>query len=602
MRKRFLANWPIARKTGLISALSFVGLLLVASGYFAVRWYEAGIQQVRDRSDEAALVTRTLSENFLLARRAEKDFLLRLDEKYSESHRQISADVGELLKQLEALSPDQSSDIRLFLSGYAAYDQQFEKVVGAWRQVGYSEEEGLRGTLRNSVHKAETRLNSLNEYRPKVTLLMMRRHEKDFLLRLNPKYIPELEKRRAELAEDLEAVGIAPAERQEIMALVNAYQTDFNRLAGLRLELIEDTAALSRLFSETSPVADRIIESVLKKAEAARADLENTHEVVQFGLIAFILLVGTVVVLVSQLVGRSISRPLSALSSEMEQLSAGNKDIQPETAGKDEIAAMGKTLLLFRERLEEGDQLRAKEQQEIEERLKRAEHRRKLTEEFRTIVVGILSTVSSASEEMRTTSENMTRLSDISKDRVGSVAQATDETSANIQTVAAASEELTASIREISAQTMNATTLAVDAVGEAENGKEVISALSESAKRISDVVTLIQDIAEQTNLLALNATIEAARAGDAGKGFAVVASEVKTLANQTAKATDEISAQIGEVLSRVGQAVTSISAVSSRIGEVSNVSTSISAAVEEQSSATEEISRNVDHAASATAE
>ena len=313
-------------------------------------------------------------------------------------------------------------------------------------------------------------------------------------------------------------------------------------------------------------------------------------------------MVGGLVVFLSQLVGRSISRPLIALSEEMDQLSQGNKDIQPDTTGEDEIATMGKTLLLFRERINEGDQLRAKEQEEIQERLKRAEHRRKLTVEFRAVVVDILSTVANASEEMRTTSENMTRLSDVSKDRVGSVAQATDETSANIQTVAAASEELSASIREISAQTMNATSLAVEAVGEADNGKEVIGALSESAKRISDVVTLIQDIAEQTNLLALNATIEAARAGDAGKGFAVVASEVKTLANQTAKATDEISAQIGEVLSRVDQAVTSISTVSSSIGEVSNVSTSISAAVEEQSSATEEISRNVDHAASATAE
>ena len=134
MRGRFLSTWPIARKTGLISVLSLAGLLLVASGYFAVRWYEGGIQQVRDRSEEAVLVTRMLSENFLLARRAEKDFLLRLDEKYYERHVKTGADVAELLTKLAEISPDQSADAELFLTGYVAYNEQFRKVVEAWKK------------------------------------------------------------------------------------------------------------------------------------------------------------------------------------------------------------------------------------------------------------------------------------------------------------------------------------------------------------------------------------------------------------------------------------------------------------------------------------
>ncbi|MEQ9328434.1 MAG: methyl-accepting chemotaxis protein [Rhodospirillales bacterium] len=600
MNRRFLGNLEIGKKTGLISLIAIIGFGVIFAGSYGLPVYEKGVQAEFETAEEALLITKELSIQFLLARRSEKDFLLRLDDRYAERHAKVGEEVRRLLDLLGANVPGQATDISAFVDGYSKYDIQFRKVVETWRTIGFDEEKGLMGRLRASVHKVEERLNALGADKVKVTLLMMRRHEKDFMLRIDPRYVDSLAKRRTEIETDIMEAGIAGAEMSEMLALLDSYKSDFEALAAARLQLVEDVAVLSELFAQTSPIADRIIASVESRAAAMREDMHATSAQAETGLLIFTILVIVIVVGICIVVGRSISRPLTALSRQMELLSQGDKSIEPDTDGKDEIGAMGRTLLTFRERLVEADEVREREQAEIDARLVRAERRRKLTDQFRIDVKSVLDSLGVSSGNLRRMSETMARLSEESNSRVVKVSEATNETSTNVQTVASATEELTASVREISGQTLNAADIAQSAVAEAENGSRVIGELAESAKRINEVVTLIQDIAEQTNLLALNATIEAARAGEAGKGFAVVASEVKTLANQTGRATEEISTQINDVRTRVEQAVASITAVSGRIGEVANVSTSISAAVEEQSSATEEISRNVDHAAEAT--
>jgi methyl-accepting chemotaxis protein len=201
---------------------------------------------------------------------------------------------------------------------------------------------------------------------------------------------------------------------------------------------------------------------------------------------------------------------------------------------------------------------------------------------------------------MRKTSDSMTDTAGKTNTQVKSVATASDEASSNVQTVAAASEELSASIAEISRQVSHAATIAGRAVDETKQTDGTVQGLAEAATRIGEVVKMINDIAGQTNLLALNATIEAARAGEAGKGFAVVASEVKSLANQTAKATEDISAQINAIQSVTKDAVDAIKRIGGTIGEVSSVATSIASAVEEQGAATQEITRNTQQAAQRT--
>ena len=262
-----------------------------------------------------------------------------------------------------------------------------------------------------------------------------------------------------------------------------------------------------------------------------------------------------------------------------------------------------------RERLEaEAAAKREQEAKEADERqLAQAEEEKRqmmidMADDFQSSVGGIVEAVSSAATEMQATSSQMSSNADSTSQESASVAAAAEQASANVQTVATAAEELSNSITEISSQVSQSANIASNAVEEAERTNDMVKGLAEAAVKIGDVVELINDIASQTNLLALNATIEAARAGEAGKGFAVVASEVGNLANQTAKATEQISDQIGGIQQATNQSVEAIQGISNTIGEISEIATSISSAVEEQGAATQEIARNVEQASSGTQE
>ncbi len=221
---------------------------------------------------------------------------------------------------------------------------------------------------------------------------------------------------------------------------------------------------------------------------------------------------------------------------------------------------------------------------------------------FEAKVMTAVETLQTASTGMRDTAATLNATADETSSRSSAVAAASEEASTSVQTVAAAAEELSRSITEISGQVSESTRYAGDAARQAEETNQTVRGLAEASDKIGEVIDLIKQIADQTNLLALNATIEAARAGEAGKGFAVVASEVKSLANQTAKATEDISGQIGAIRSAVEQAVQAISSIVSVIDQINQTATGISAAVEEQSAATGEISRNTQEASTGTQE
>lgn len=230
------------------------------------------------------------------------------------------------------------------------------------------------------------------------------------------------------------------------------------------------------------------------------------------------------------------------------------------------------------------------------------EHGRLLADSFEKNVKAVVQTVASATTEMQGSADRLRTLSNQTTEESAAVASATTQTTANVQAVASATEELSASIAEIGHQVESSVKIAGEAVEQTTRIGTTVDSLAEAAQRIGAVVKLIQDIASQTNLLALNATIEAARAGDAGKGFAVVANEVKTLANQTAKATEEISVQISGIQAATSQTVTAIRGIGETIRSVNEISTTIASAVQEQSAATQEIANNVTQAAAGTAE
>ena len=269
----------------------------------------------------------------------------------------------------------------------------------------------------------------------------------------------------------------------------------------------------------------------------------------------------------------------------------------------DEFGTVARALSQTKTALADAEQ-RERDQKaaEIQQAEQRRAERLRMAEQFETSVGSVVETVSAAAEEMQTTAQSVSSTADQTSQQATNVAAAAEEASTNVQTVASAAEELTSSISEISRQVSQSTRVASAAVAEVQGANEKVQGLATAAQKIGEVVALITDIADQTNLLALNATIEAARAGDAGKGFAVVASEVKNLANQTARATEEISAQIGGIQDATSDAVSAIGSIGGIINQINEITSTIAAAVEEQGAATQEIARNVEQAAQGTTE
>jgi len=302
-------------------------------------------------------------------------------------------------------------------------------------------------------------------------------------------------------------------------------------------------------------------------------------------------------------VGRNILRRIRALQHSMQLLSNGDLDAEIyRSTQNDEIAAMSETLQVFRDSMVRARALSADQDKDRAAKAERTARIETRITEFEATVRAALDNLQQSANSMQATAQSMSSTADQSNALVNAVASAAEETSVNVQTVSAGTEELSSSIAEIGRQVVTSAEIARKAVEEAGATDATMQGLADNASRISVVVDLIQVIASQTNLLALNATIEAARAGEAGRGFAVVASEVKSLASQTAKATDEIRAQIASMQSVTTSAVNAIRNIGQTIGEINDVTTAIAAAVEEQGAATREIARNIQHAAGGTTE
>jgi methyl-accepting chemotaxis protein len=298
---------------------------------------------------------------------------------------------------------------------------------------------------------------------------------------------------------------------------------------------------------------------------------------------------------------RDVSKGIQSIVTPMQALGAGDLSAMvPHQGAKTEIGSMADTLQVFKQALIDKRTADQAAMVDAEAKIERGHRVDTITRDFESLIGEIVETVSSASTELEASAGTLTATAERSQQLTTAVAAASEEASTNVQSVASATEEMASSINEISRQVQESATIAGQAVDQARKTNDRVGELAKAAARIGDVVELISTIAGQTNLLALNATIEAARAGDAGRGFAVVASEVKALAEQTAKATGEISMQISGIQAATQESVGAIKEIGDTIGRMSEISSTIASAVEEQGAATQEISRNVQQAAQGT--
>ena len=484
----------------------------------------------------------------------------------------------------------------------------------------------------------------------KSTGLEMKRAEKDYFLSKETSFIDSFEQNADNLKIYTEEFTgytddrIVISSSETINGLIENYIITFFEIAQVYDDIemdgeqsVEQTAELSRLMNELEVEYSNMVphfdvfadHATAQLAEASQA-LDLVRSTSERMLMIFCAVLVVIVALISFLVLKSISVPLSILKSAVDVLATG--DYTQEVRGKtrnDELGQFSNAIEDLRKAALESKRLEEENKKAEEERLaheaeereaeasrerEAAERIRKegelaearagkindLVQSFDNKVSEVLHGLASSSTELEATANQMVIISESTKNRSSEVASASEQTSTNVQTVAASAEELTASVGEINRQVESANDIAERSLKEAGESSDAINKLADSAKRINEVIDLINDIASQTNLLALNATIESARAGEAGKGFAVVANEVKALAGQTGNATEEISSHIAEMQRLTDDTVKSIDAIQAVINESNDSTMTIAAAVQEQSRATNEISENIQQVAAGT--
>ncbi|MFL6930887.1 MAG: methyl-accepting chemotaxis protein [Xanthobacteraceae bacterium] len=517
--------------------------------------------------------------------------------------------LGIAVKSLEEIQkngdPEDTRTIPHILRTVSGLKENFASLAEAQELVGYTEKQGLNGQLNQAAAKVEQTIKAsswlplVDAQKLSMSVLSMRRFEAQYKLRrenaARKDFFAEVDNFNKALDELLNP----ETSKIDLRNSIKAYAAMFREYVSQMNNVDSQLTLIDQDAQEMTPLADRIAGAAKRSEGKATTQLEASQQQTKVLVVGIGLAVVALGLILSYLIGRSITGPLNGLAAAMGQLAEGDTSVAiPATEINDEIGHMARTVLVFRDNAIERERLSGNEAETSRERERRSQTIAATIGGFERSVDQALAKLRGAAERLDTAAAALNGAADAVSAEARSAEERVAAASENVSAAAASAEELTGSIGSIAEQAAKSTEVAGRAVAEAQRTVSTMSDLGNAATRIGEVIGLIQAIAGQTNLLALNATIEAARAGEAGKGFAVVASEVKSLAGQTGKATEEIAAQIGAIQSAAGDAAQAIEQVNAIIEDMSGIATTVATAVEEQNAAVASIAEGVNRASS----
>jgi methyl-accepting chemotaxis protein len=594
----------------LIGLTGLTGLLLLAAIYRDGQARQADFLATQEQIRMLVDTNTEISLTLLGMRRAEKDFLLRRDTAYLKRHAEqadaIPAAIAGLKDRAHAALFTEVADLVPGIqSGFADYRKYFQQIADTRIRLGLDETSGREGVLRQSVHQIEEALKAIDQSKLTELMLMMRRHEKDFMLRRQTTYGDLLTSRAAEFRKALAQTGLQSGDKERIGRLLDAYLRDFDAWQREALALAAAEIATSKAYASIEPSLRRVTQHIItRKTSGDAANLQARQNAESI----FIVALGSAIFLVallSLIIGRSVARPLSQMTVAMGKLAAGQFDVVlPGLGRRDEVGEMAAAMETFKVNLAE--KARKDAEQTIADERSREEERKayamRMAAGFEAAVGTVVNRVNGLSTELENAAGSLLRTTSELVGASSQVASASEEASMSAQSIAQASEEMSVAIGQTSERLEETSGIVREAMQQVRKADSNCLALSSSAAQIGSIIKMITTIAEQTNLLALNATIEAARAGAAGRGFSVVATEVKNLAGQTAQATDSIARQIHAMQVQTADSTEAIGAIAVTIEKLQQISIDISATVMQQNAATGEVTRNIQQTAQTSAE